>query len=522
MEYRVVIGAELNGRLCYFDLDTCTERSLNSTATVPQYPVEDGVTVADHMYRNARTLNLTGSFSLAGRNSYENNNLYTKDNIIGNLGTGTKSWDKWFEEDAEELKDLNGANRLEAIQKVFEYIQAKGILCTIMMCGRTNTENTRFKVRNNMALTSISWREQYNSMSYSFGFTEVITVTTVGQFQTFDYDGLYPMTELPATKSLGDVVNESGTVYKTVIEALLNWNYISLADGRAYVLKGARDSAFYSVFEEVIPVALGLVIAGAGGVAAGLLAGGIAAKVAATGGAAAGPVGLVIGLAVAGVILGVCSAINLYKKNKVEKRLAAGFNLIQNYSAYVDPKTFEPTGVSLSNAVINQTDIARLRVLMEDIQYEIDKELRNVQFYVMPDSPGDLAVQVGVDTLTLRVSATENDEQPFSMQILRGFGETAEPVTPLFGSWCAVASLQDLDENRNAMYKDTSRQYWMFLLNPYLDSEVAKASGFATSADAGKILSNYYVVTVRGSIKDAMDKLSKVIVKTLGNQGYTE
>ena len=69
MEYRTVIGAKLNGRLCYFDLDTCTEKSLSSTATVPQYPVEDGVTVADHMYRNARTLTLSGSFSLAGRNS---------------------------------------------------------------------------------------------------------------------------------------------------------------------------------------------------------------------------------------------------------------------------------------------------------------------------------------------------------------------------------------------------------------------------------------------------------------------
>ena len=94
MEYRTVIGAKLNGRLCYFDLDTCTEKSLSSSATVPQYPVENGVTVADHMYRNARTLNLAGSFSLAGRNSYENSNLYTKDNIIGNLAGGEKPWEQ--------------------------------------------------------------------------------------------------------------------------------------------------------------------------------------------------------------------------------------------------------------------------------------------------------------------------------------------------------------------------------------------------------------------------------------------
>lgn len=523
MEYRTVIGAKLNGRLCYFDLDTCTEKSLSSTATVPQYPVEDGVTVADHMYRNARTLTLSGSFSLASRNSYENNNLYTKDNIIGELKGGDKSWDRWFEEDAGELKDLNGVNRLEAIQKVFEYVQAKGILCTVMMCsGKPGSENTRFKIRDNMALTNISWREQYNSMSYSFTFTEVITVSKLGVFETFNYESLYPETSLPATKSLGEVVNESGSLYKIVLETLFNAGYIDLADGRAFNLKGVKFGNLAWLDKTIADIIEQLLIGAGAGVAGGLIAGAVVGKVASivAGSSAGGPIGLCVGIVVAVAIFAGAGIYGAYKKSEKKKRLKEGFNLIQNYGAYVNPETYEPTGVSLQNAIVNQTDIARLRMLMEDIQYQIDTELRGVQFYSLPDSPGDVPITVGVDALTLRITATNNEDQPFSMQILKGYGSSAEPVSPYFGSWCVESSMYDMDENQNTMYKDSSRQYYMFLFNPYLETEVAKAAGYNSVSDAMQVLSNYYVLTVRGSIKDVINKLSGTITDALENQGY--
>lgn len=523
MEYRTVIGAKLNGRLCYFDLDTCTEKSLSSTATVPQYPVEDGVTVADHMYRNARTLTLSGTFSLAGRNSYENNNLYTKDNIIGELKGGDKSWDQWFEEDAGELKDLNSVNRLEAIQKVFEYVQAKGILCTVMMCsGKPGSENTRFKIRDNMALTNISWREQYNSMSYSFTFTEVITVSKLGVFETFNYESLYPETSLPATKSLGEVVNESGSLYKIVLETLFNAGYIDLADGRAFNLKGVKFDNLAWLDKTIADIIEQLLIGAGAGAAGGLIAGAVIGKVASVvaGSSAGGPIGLCVGIAVAVLIFAGAGIYGAYKKSEKKKRLKEGFNLIQNYGAYVDPETYEPTGVSLQNAIVNQTDIARLRMLMEDIQYQIDTQLRGVQFYSLPDSPGDVPITVGVDALTLRITVTNNEDQPFSMQILKGYGSGAEPVSPYFGSWCVESSMYDMDENQNTMYKDSSRQYYMFLFNPYLETEVAKAAGYNSVSDAMQVLSNYYVLSVRGSIKDVINKLSNTITEALENQGY--
>ena len=61
----------------------------------------------------------------------------------------------------------------------------------------------------------------------------------------------------------------------------------------------------------------------------------------------------------------------------------------------------------------------------------------------------------------------------------------------------------------------------MFLFNPFIDPSLAKQVGYNTVADAKAQLSNYYVVVVKGSIRDAMDKLTTTITDTLSNQGYT-
>lgn len=519
-EYRVVIGAKLNGRLCYFDLDTCTSKSLSSTATVAQYPVEQGDTVADHMWRNARTLNLSGSFSLAGRNSYEGNNLYTKDNIIGNLAGGEKTWEKWFEEDADELKDLSGLNRLEAIQRVFEYIQAKGILCTVMMCsGRPGDANTRFKIRNNMALSSIQWREMYNSMSYEFGFTEIISVTKLSEFETFDYDGLYPSTYLPATKSLGKMISDSGSLVKIVLEALFDWGYIDFADGKAFSLKGATEKSYQAIWKTCKEIVKQNDIVGTGiGVGAGVLTGAVIGLV------VGGPVGAIVGGIIGAIVGGaagfgisrIVSTVQLDKKNQ---KLSKGFNLIRNYANYVDPRTLEPIG-NIGSAMVNEADMARLRQLLEDVQYAIETQMNNIGIYTITDDDTDVEsrdvpLQVGVDALTIRINRNGDG---YKIQLLKGYGDDAETVTPLFGGWPVIDSLYTASATSNIIYKDSSRQYELYLYNPYVSGEVAQACGVSNPT----ALSNHYFVVSHGNIQDNMNKLSKIVTSALANQGYTE
>ena len=90
----------------------------------------------------------------------------------------------------------------------------------------------------------------------------------------------------------------------------------------------------------------------------------------------------------------------------------------------------------------------------------------------------------------------------------------------MFGDWCVEGNLTDMDESSNIMYKDSSRQYSMYLYNPYLNPEFTNMSGLSVPSDAETNLSNYYVVVVKGNIQDSMKKLSDVIKDVLSNRGY--
>ena len=142
--YRVVVVVPVNGVERYFDLDLCSQRTVQSDATIASYPVQNGVTVSDHMFRNPRTLNLTGAFSLNGAAVYEGTDSYDKTNLTET--EGNMPWDEWFAAEGSGLKDFGSSNRLKSIQTFFEWIQEKGILCRIMMAS-ANGAAPRFKVR---------------------------------------------------------------------------------------------------------------------------------------------------------------------------------------------------------------------------------------------------------------------------------------------------------------------------------------------------------------------------------------
>ena len=528
-DYRVVVGAKLNGILCYFDLDICTERAVTSSATIPQFPVQDGVTISDHMYRNPRALSLTGRFSLAGKNNSEGNNLYTRAAITSVAKSGEKSWDKWFEEDAGELKDLSADNRLEAVQKVFEYIQAKGILCTVMMCqAQPDGGKTRFKVRDNMALASIRWSEQYNSMSFTLDFTEVITVDALGSFEVLDGSGDYPSLALPPTRSLGEVLHDNGTIYSVVIESLFRGGYIDVADGEAFRLKDekmAGDVAWaagHQVLRSTIAYAVAAGIAAAAfGISSAIAAVVGTSATTVAGSVAGGPIGLAIGLAIAGRILLVSAVVAGITAAIRAERLKRGFNLIYNYKDYVNSVTLKPTGADINTATVNEIDLRRLQRLIEDVQYAVDTEVQNLTFYSLPDGESaDVAIQVGVDALTARLTpTTESDRRmPFRVELTKGFGDGAESVTGTIISVCG--SLYDMQDND--LYRDSSRQYYLYLFNPYYDELFTEGMKPEEVAEAQKKLSNYCFVVARGSVKDSMERLDKTIKSALENAGYRE
>lgn len=529
MAYRTFIGANINGNTVYFDLDTCTERSVSSNAVIPQYPVESGVTISDHMYRNPRTLTLSGSFSL-NRGAEDKQEMYTLTSIMQDWTQDERQ--AWLESDGSELKGLNANDRLSAIQTVFEWIQANGILCDIYMQDKLSTNaSTRFKSRKNMALQNISWRENYNSMQYTFTFMEVINISALSSFETYTYKGDYDDINLPATRSLGEVLVDTGGLVKLVIETLLDRGYISKADAKSFVLNGDETTGgeFQSFIRSVQGVMASSTIAtyiGIGvGLAIGAAVGLTVAKVAATAGAvaaASGPIGwIILGAALVGGA--VAMGVSTVKRTKAEIHLNKGFNLIKNYRQYVDPSTLEP--INTAKADYNLTDVGRLRLLLDDIAAGVNDVFNNVSLYQLstsdePLTKCEMPLQVGSDILTVTITPAKTADSitaPYQIAITRGTGEAATNVTPLFGRWPVVGTLYDMKTNGNMVYRDTSRQYQMYLMNP----AIGYTNNDKELEAAYKAGSNYYLVVCRGNIEDSVKKLQETITEILSNQGYT-
>lgn len=531
MAYRIFIAATINGNKCYFDLDTCTERSLTSNATIPQYPVESGVTISDHMYRNPRTLNLTGTFSL---NRASTTNCYTLANITNNQGIDSDAWAAWFEREGSDLKRLSADDRMTAVQTLFEWIQAKGVLCDIYMSDRSSTvEKTRFKSRHNMALQNISWKENYNSMSYTFTFTEIISISPISSFETYPYNDLYPNVYLPASRSLGEVLMDTGGLIDLVLQTLVERGYIAKTDCKAFVLNGdvTKGGELQSFMQAVMNVFtstifsgyLGLAIGAAAGVVAGVIAGKIL-TIGATAAAASGPIGwIILGGAILGIAIG--SAVGYVSSVKAEAKLASGFNLIKNYQQYVDPETLLPKeNLQSDTAILNKPDFARLRVLIEDMAAGLNNVLQGLTFYQLSSSDAELPdcempLQVGNDILTVKISqnkaSDDKDANPYILSFVRGTGTSAKNVPSLFGSWPVCKTLYEMKSNATMAYKDTSRQYQVYLLNPYLG--VTEGDEYEA---AFKNASYYYLVVYRGNIEDATKQISEQVNKILTNGGY--
>lgn len=123
-------------------LDTIDDVNVGSSSVLTKHPIVNGDIISDHMYKEAITVQISGSFSLNG---------------------GT-------------LVDINtSGSTLSNIQKLFERLKNEGIICTLMKVTTDATQNIRFLQRNNMVLTDIGWREKINSMGFNFTFTQVLT-----------------------------------------------------------------------------------------------------------------------------------------------------------------------------------------------------------------------------------------------------------------------------------------------------------------------------------------------------------
>lgn len=125
------------------EFDVVSNVNVESSSNVTTYPLVNGDTVADHMIRQPVTMTISGTYSM-----------------YGNKPTPFKGED----------------DRLTNIEKFFERLKDEGVMCSIVTIDRGSNSKQRFKARNNVVLTRISWTESQASLSFSFTLTEVLTV----------------------------------------------------------------------------------------------------------------------------------------------------------------------------------------------------------------------------------------------------------------------------------------------------------------------------------------------------------
>ena len=543
--FRLVISTKfINGIERFLELDTCTSKSVKTSSQIAQQPLQDGSMFSDHMYRQPATFDVSGSFSLNGRHQYEGFNSFSAENIL--YIPNDKKVDL---SGYNELSNLDG-DRLTAIQTVFEYIKNKGLLCTLttLKGSPENPDEVRFKQRKNMVLTSITWTEKYNSMEYSFSFQEVMQVS-MQVYEVSQLEDLYPSISMPTSKSLSKVIQDNGLLYQTIIDSLIDNNYIDLYDGGAYRIKSIN---YYNEWDADTAKAIGISAAISAGIVAVVIGKlvllgikiGLITKVGAVAGitSAIVPVGQVIAItavvavAVTAVISGI---INARKKARAKRNLKNGFNLIYNYNSYIDSKTYElKKDVDASKLQENIVDITRLKQLLDSVQFEIDKKFDDVVVYELSNSQMDndsftAPIRVGQDMFYFTFNRTyirdfegyNNDgdyvelkEYSWSIQILDGIGKDAEVITTYF-NWSPVTNFMECSANSNILCRDKStRQYEVYLMCPSLAQEKLSE---AEEINIRSTLQSYQLIISKGSIEDAMKKLNTIIVGALENQGFT-
>lgn len=177
-------------------LDAVSDQRVSESSTITEHPTVDGTPIADHMYRNARTIALDGTFSLNGKKTY----------VIDKAGRS-----------------------LQRVEQMFRDIKDKGIICTITRIKIVDNQHVpQFSVYQNMVLQSISWIERTNSLGYSFGFQEVLRAD-VQSAEVEPDDEFMVDIDFAESSSFSDTLLDWDEIDKEVLDALQEYDLIEQA-----------------------------------------------------------------------------------------------------------------------------------------------------------------------------------------------------------------------------------------------------------------------------------------------------
>lgn len=495
--FRTVIGCNLDqyetgsfNPTRYLILDTQEEKSITANSVIAQQPLQSGDTMSDHMYRNPVEFSISGKFSLNGKNWNDDSyNFFQK------------------------------GDRLTNIQETFEFIKNNGILCQlttideddVINSDQTGTLNlrtnakSRFKIRNNMALTAIQWVEKQNTVQYTFKFVEVIMVEQQEYEELSDEEredlGL-PYVTSPVGSSLGTVLAETGQMKQIILRTLYDNGYIAndffkqlCQNIDQFVKAAATAAAIISVGLAVsiittIPAAIAVAAAAAtGGSILGALAGSVSAVF---------PVGTIVVAAVAvlaGIAIGIKKLIDYKKKQEKQKK---AFKLV-NGSA--------------------EKHTQRLLNLFDDVEKAVNKAKTNLLIYNINENKRQtVTLNLGGEYYLIEFdkdNATKGESWGAKVTDMSGIA-----LETVRHPWCPVSNFCSLNRNNNLWFKDKSKEYEVYLVNPSLTKDIN--SDKEKIENAKKDLTGYSIWVSKGDIRKQIKKVEDAIEKAIESRGFGE
>ena len=486
ISYRTVISCKFpvetvleNGEIVtteelkYFPIDYMNDREVTANSHVATQPMQRGDYMADHMYRDPVQVTISGKFSLNGRNL--NNKSYSF---------------------------MSTNNRLSDVQKTFEVIKNKGLLCDIFTIAtdvdtqdprdtdRYNANNTRFISRSSMALESIRWTEQVNTLGFSFGFKEVITVDEV-EYDVDTSDIYYPNVEGPVEASFGTLLMDTGKLPEIIVRALYDkgliqkkwakWVVESINSGNigskyiAYDSMTVAYAKLNAVIAMTIASCVGMVIA----IKIAVAVGGTVASVF--------PVGTIM-VGVVAVAATIGAAIYTIFKRVKNKNLAK--KMFKNGEA--DLERLADTCADVEAAM----NVAKLDMKVIEIQSDDDQEI---------------CLSIGGDYFY--ISFTKIAVEPyFEVQISCSNKRWSQdkiknPGMPY------VTSLDEMKDETREWFENASAEnkYRIYLMNVNVNDDILKNNA-EEKINVLKTLSSYQIWILKGNAKKAIKQMEDTIV----------
>lgn len=469
----------------YLPIDYLEDRSVRASSKIVTQPLQNGDTMADHMYREPTTVDIKGKFSLNGRN--RKNTSY---NIM-----------------------LKG-DRLTNIEYVFEFIKNNGTLCTLttvetdidtyddivydedgnLTTANINPANTRFLTRENMALTNINWVEKVNTLEFNFSFTEVIMIDKM-EFEFYDASDLdLPSLNEPQAQGVGTVLFGTGELPKIITQILCENGYVKSDWANAVVTTMDYVGTVFTVFATIV-VAIGLITLTVS-ITTALTGLGV------TFGSAvlAFPVGTVVAIvAVAVVAIGIAIRAFLNRHQQREKERRA-FKLING-----SPKQ----------------DWNRYCNLLDNVEMAVNKAGANLTLYQF-SSNDEQEITMAIGGNYYYITFTKTNVYPYWKTDVRlnapSTKEGSTAISNMRLNFPVVDNFLDLNENINMWFKDESKQYQCYIVNPSLNDAYNKTQ--EDKAKIAKDLTNYTIWISKGSMKEAVNKVEEALKNAIWENDF--